>query len=64
MQGAEERQLNRMEQYAASMPPHNRGAERSKATLPFDFAQDREPVERPVERQMMPCWWIRDYELF
>jgi hypothetical protein len=20
----------------------------------FDFAQDREPVERPVERQMMP----------
>jgi hypothetical protein len=37
--------------------------ERSKATLPFgfsqgresfDFAQDREPAERPVERQMMP----------
>jgi len=37
--------------------------ERSKATPPFDFAQgresfdlaqDREPVERPVERQMMP----------
>ena len=23
--------------------------------FPFDFAQDREPVER----QMMPCWWIR-----
>ena len=29
--------------------------ERSKATVPFDFAQDREPVER----QMMSCWWIR-----
>ena len=28
--------------------------ERSKATQSFDFAQDREPVERPVERQMMP----------
>ena len=27
---------------------------RSMATGPFDFAQDREPVERPVERQMMP----------
>ena len=36
--------------------------ERSKATPPFgfsqgreffDFAQDREPAERPVERQMM-----------
>ena len=40
-----------------------RKEERSKATPPidfaqdresFDFAQDREPVERPVERQMMP----------
>jgi hypothetical protein len=43
--------------------------ERSKATPPFDFAQDREsfdpaqdrepverPAERPVERQMIPCW--------
>ena len=37
--------------------------ERSKATPPFDlsqgresfdFAQDREPVERPVDGQMMP----------
>ncbi len=33
--------------------------ERSKATPPFDFAQDRELVERLVERQMMPRWWIR-----
>jgi len=32
-----------------------RKEERSKATPPFDFAQGREPVER----QMMPCWWIR-----
>ena len=41
-----------------------RKEERSKAILPFDFAQgresfdfaqDREPVERPVERQMMPA---------
>jgi hypothetical protein len=39
------------------------GEERSKATPPFDFAQDREPVERRfgftqghelVEWQMMP----------
>jgi len=68
MQNAEKRRLNRMGQYAASMPPRRRGEERSKATVPFDFAQgresfdfaqDREPVERPVERQMMPCWWIR-----
>jgi hypothetical protein len=45
------------------MPSCRRGEERSKATPPFDFAQgresfdlaqDREPVERPVERQMMP----------
>ena len=52
-----------MEQYGASLPPRRRGEERSKATPPFDFAedresfglaQDREPVERPVERQMMP----------
>jgi len=50
MQGAEERRLNRMGQYAANMPPRRRGEERSKATPPFDFAQDREPVER----QMMP----------
>jgi len=50
MQGAEEQRLNRMEQYAASMPPRRRGEERSKATPPFDFAQGREPVER----QMMP----------
>jgi hypothetical protein len=28
--------------------------ERSKATESFDLAQDRELVERPVERQMMP----------
>jgi len=33
-----------------------RGEQRSKATPPFDFAQDREPVERPVELQMMPRW--------
>ena len=31
-----------------------RKKERAKTTPPFDFAQDREPVERPVERQMMP----------
>jgi len=29
-----------------------RKEKRSKATQSFDFAQDREPVER----QMMPCW--------
>ena len=61
--GAEERRLSRMEQYGASLPPRRRGEERSKATQPFgftqghesfDFAQDREPVERPVEWQMMP----------
>ncbi len=28
--------------------------EESKATPPFDFAQDHELVERPVEWQMMP----------
>ena len=42
-----------------------RKKERAKTTPPFDFAQgresfdsaqDREPVERPVERQMMPRW--------
>jgi hypothetical protein len=33
-----------------------RKEERSKATPPFGFAQGRESVER----QMMPCWWIRD----
>ncbi len=32
-----------------------RKEERSKATPPLDFAQGREPVER----QMMPWWWIR-----
>jgi hypothetical protein len=30
--------------------PAQAGGERSKATVPFDFAQGREPVER----QMMP----------
>ena len=35
--------------------PTPRKEERSKATPSFDFAQGREPVER----QMMPCWWIR-----
>jgi hypothetical protein len=63
MLGAEERQLRRMKQYAASLPPRRRGEERSKATPPldlaqghesFDFAQDRELVERLVEWQMMP----------
>jgi len=63
MLGAEERQLRRMGQYTASLPPRRRGEERSKATPSFDFAQDREPVERPfgfaqghepVEWQMMP----------
>ena len=44
-----------MGQYAASMPPRRRWEELSKATVPFDFAQGREPVER----QMMPCWRIR-----
>jgi hypothetical protein len=39
MQGAEERRLRRMEQYAASLGHES-----------FDFAQGREPVER----QMMP----------
>ena len=46
MQGAEEQRLNRMAQYALSMPPRRRGEERSKATPPFDLAQDREPFER------------------
>jgi hypothetical protein len=46
-----------MEQAPASRPPRRRGEERSKAAPPFDFAQDREPVERLAERQMMPCWW-------
>jgi hypothetical protein len=63
MLGAEEQRVRRMGQYAASLPPRRRGEERSKATPPFgfsqgresfDFAQDREPAERPVERQMMP----------
>jgi hypothetical protein len=56
--------------YAAILPPQSlhpqrrvAGEERSKATPPFDFAQDREPVERRfgftqghelVEWQMMP----------
>jgi hypothetical protein len=52
MQGAEERRLSRMGQYGAR--PTGRREKRSKAASPFDFAQDREPVERPVERQMMP----------
>ena len=63
MQGAEERRLNRMKQYGASMVPRRRGEVRWKATGPFDFAQgresfgfaqDREPVEGPVARQMRP----------
>jgi hypothetical protein len=48
--GREATRLNRIEQYAATMPPRWRGEERAKATPPFDFAQGREPVER----QMMP----------
>ena len=61
MQGAEERQLRRMDRYAAGLPPQRRGEERSKATPPFgfaqghesfDLAQDRELVERLVEWQM------------
>jgi hypothetical protein len=47
MLGAEER---RLEAYGAI----RRKEERSKATQPFGFAQDREPAERSVERQMMP----------
>ena len=55
--GAEERRLRRMERSLA-----RRGG---KATPPFDLSQgresfdptqDREPVERLVERQMMLCW--------
>jgi len=33
MQGAEERRLRRMEQYAASLPPRRRGEERALARL-------------------------------
>jgi hypothetical protein len=33
---------------------------RSKAKPPFDFAQDREPVERPVER---PFGFTQGHEL-
>jgi len=29
------------------------------STQPFDFAQDRELVERPAEWQMTSRWWIR-----
>jgi len=52
MQGAEERRLRRMEQI-------RRKEERSKATLPFGFAQGRESFDLAqdrelVERQMMP----------
>jgi hypothetical protein len=32
------------------MPP----SDFSQGRESFDFAQDREPVERPVEQQMMP----------
>jgi hypothetical protein len=46
-----------MGQYAARPPA--RREERAKATQSFDVAQDRELVERLVEWQMMPCWWIR-----
>ena len=31
------------------------GEEQSKATPPLDFARDREPVQRLIERQTMPC---------
>jgi hypothetical protein len=46
-----------------------RKLERSKATPPFDLAQGRESFDpaqdrEPVERQMMPCWCIRESELF
>ena len=59
MQGAEERRLNRMKQYGASMPPRRQGEVRSKATPPFDFVKGRESFgfaqdREPVERQMMP----------
>jgi len=37
------------------MPPFDLAQGRES----FDSAQDRELVERPVERQMMPSWWIR-----
>jgi hypothetical protein len=46
-----------MGQYAARPPA--RREERAKATQSFDVAQYRELVERLVEWQMMPCWWIR-----
>jgi hypothetical protein len=51
-----ERPRNRMEQYTASSPRAGGGEERSQATAPFDFAQDRESVERPVVGQMIFCW--------
>jgi len=46
-------------------PVFSGGAEeRSKATPPFDLSQGRESFDltqdrEPVERQMMPGWWIR-----
>jgi hypothetical protein len=49
MQGAKERRLRRMEQYAARRS-ERWAASGGKATKPFDFAQGHEPVEW----QMMP----------
>jgi len=44
MQGAEERRLKRMIQYAARRS-ERLPASGGKATQPFDFAQGHEPVE-------------------
>jgi len=51
MQGAEERQLRRMDRYAAGLPPQRRGEERSKATPPFGFAQGHESFDLAQDRE-------------